>query len=217
MVTTWTGVNLFIHANFKRLETTPARPYDWKQVASHKVVRSFQRFDQPSATQMQRQSHGWLFKKLALQSINLDINSAVITRWGDQIECASNPYNSEANSRYSHHPLLALVADWRPVANLWLRSGNAYTSNNVLAFVKLTLENLGTTKVGTFRADSGFCDKPVVALHKCRSVPLQRDVTRHLPSQPIGTAKNRPKAQLKNPCLPLPRPRREGRSLRGLG
>ena len=172
MVSIWTGANRFIHTDITRLDATLARIFDWKQVAGHKaIVRLFQRFDQPSATQMQQQSYGWLFEKLALQSITLDMDSTVITRWGNQIEGASKGYNPKAHGRDSHHPLLAFVADWSLVANFWLRPGNTYTSNNVLAFIESTLANLGSTKVGTFRADSGFYDKAVVALLKRRSVP----------------------------------------------
>ena len=57
------------------------------------------------------------------------------------------------------------------MANFWLRPGNAFTSNNTVAFIESTLENLGATKVGTFRADSGFYDKAVVSLLKERNVP----------------------------------------------
>ena len=75
-------------------------------------------------------------------------------------------YNSKHHGRASHHPLLAFVADWRLVANFWLRPGNTSSSNNVLAFIEATLANLGTTTVGLFRADSGFYDKTIVALLK---------------------------------------------------
>ena len=56
------------------------------------------------------------------------------------------------------------MADWRLVANFWLRPGNAYTTNNALSFIEATLEHLGSTKVGLFRADSGFYDKEIVSL-----------------------------------------------------
>jgi hypothetical protein len=58
--------------------------------------------------------------------------------------------------------LIAFVADWRLVANFWLRPGSAYTTNNALSFIHATLDNLGPTKVGLFRADSGFYDKAIV-------------------------------------------------------
>ena len=50
----------------------------------------------------------------------------------------------------------------------WPTSGCARAtpaqSNNILSFIESALENLGTTKVGLFRADSGFYDKTIVSL-----------------------------------------------------
>ncbi len=72
------------------------------------------------------------------------------------------------------------------MANFWLRPENAFTSNNAVAFIESTLENLGATKVGTFRADSGFYDKAVVSLLKdhqyqvvrYKSISTDRDDTK---------------------------------------
>ena len=47
------------------------------------------------------------------------------------------------------------------VANFWLRSGNAYTSNNSQGFLSDTTEKLNGKKVGLFRGDSGFYGKEV--------------------------------------------------------
>ena len=65
---------------------------------------------------------------------------------------------------------MAFVADWRLVANFWLRPGNTASSNNIEGFIESTLENLGATKVGLFRADSGFYDKSIVGLLKARKI-----------------------------------------------
>lgn len=108
--------------------------------------------------------------KLRLNPITLDVDSTVLTRWGTQIEGGAKGYNPKHQGRASHHPLLAFVADWRLVANFWLRPGNTSSANNVLGFIEATLENLGATKVGLFRADSGFYDKTIVALLGARKI-----------------------------------------------
>jgi len=41
------------------------------------------------------------------------------------------------------------VADWRLVANFWLRSGNTSAANNTLSFLEFTLENLGADQSRT--------------------------------------------------------------------
>jgi len=165
MVSIWSGANRFVHSDITRLDNTLARLFGWTKVAEHKaIMRLFNRFDQEKSNEMQKKSYHWLFNKLALNPITLDVDSTVITRWGNQIEGAIKGYNPKAHGRNSHHPLLAFVADWRLVANFWLRPGNAYTTNNALSFIETTLDNLGSTKVGLFRADSGFYNKEIVSL-----------------------------------------------------
>ena len=163
MVSIWCGANRFVHSDITRLDKTLARLFGWSRVAEHKsIMRLFQRFDQSKATELQRNCFNWLFVKLNLNRITLDVDSTVITRWGQQIQGASKGYNPRNHGRNSHHPLIAFVADWRLVANFWLRPGSAYTTNNALSFIHATLDNLGPTKVGLFRADSGFYDKAIV-------------------------------------------------------
>jgi hypothetical protein len=51
------------------------------------------------------------------------------------------------------------------VANLWLRPGNTASS-----FIESALQNLGATKAGLFRADSGFYDKAIVGQLKAKKI-----------------------------------------------
>ena len=98
------------------------------------------------------------------------LDTTVLTRWGNQIKGGAKGFNPKNKGRASHHPLMAFVADWRLVANFWLRPGNTASSNNTESFIESTLENLGETKVGLFRADSGFYDKAIVALLKAKKI-----------------------------------------------
>lgn len=171
IVSIWCGAARFAHADITRLDATLVRLFDWGHAAGHKaIVRLFQRFDQSSATRVQASSYRWLFDKLRLNPITLDVDSTVLTRWGQHIEGGARGYNPKNKGRASHHPLLAFVADWRLVANFWLRPGNTSSSNNILGFIESTLENLGSTKVGLFRADRGFYDKTLVALLKAHDI-----------------------------------------------
>ena len=171
IVSIWCGAARFAHADITRLDATLVRLFDWGKAAGHKaIVRLFQRFDQGSATRVQSSSYRWLFDKLKLKVITLDVDSSVITRWGSQMEGAAKGYNPKNHGRVSHHPLLAFVADWRLVANFWLRPGNTNSLNNAQGFLEETLSNLGTTVVGLFRADSGFYDRAIVAFLKARQI-----------------------------------------------
>jgi len=165
MVSIWCGAARFVHADITRLDTTLVRLFGWGKAAGHKaIVRLFQRFDQAMATRVQASTYRWLFDTLRLNPITLDVDSTVLTRWGGQIEGAAKGYNARNKGRASHHPLMAFVADWRLVANFWLRPGNTASSHNFESFIEATLDHLGQTKVGLLRADSGFYDKAVVAL-----------------------------------------------------
>ena len=55
------------------------------------------------------------------------------------------------------HPLLAVLADVRVVAQMWLRSGNASCGNNVVAFFQELWANLpAQVRVRAVRGDAGF-------------------------------------------------------------
>ncbi|MBL0011220.1 MAG: transposase [Nitrosomonas sp.] len=73
------------------------------------------------------------FGNLHIDHLTLDLDSTVMTRYGQQ-EGAARGYNPRKPGRNSHHPLMAFVADIRMIANLWLRPGNSHSANNVLAY-----------------------------------------------------------------------------------
>jgi hypothetical protein len=56
------------------------------------------------------------------------------------------------------------VANWKLVTNFWLLLGNTSSSNNFQAFIESTQGDLSASKVGMFRAESGFFDKTIAAL-----------------------------------------------------
>jgi hypothetical protein len=119
---------------------------------------------------VQESVYRWFFGQVGtLRRITLDMDSTVLTRHGEQ-EGATRGYNPGRRGRPSHHPLLAFVAEARMVANFWLRPGNAYTTNNVLAFIESTLRHLGDKTVGLFRADSGFFDEAILSLLEGRKI-----------------------------------------------
>jgi Transposase DDE domain group 1 len=171
IVSIWCGASRFAHAEITRLDATLVRIFGWSCAAGHKaIVRLFQRFDIEHASNVQANSYRWLFGKLALPALTLDVDSTVITRWGRQTQGGAKGYNPKHHGRSSHHPLLAFVADYRLVANFWLRPGNAHTASNAIAFLDATLDNLNGSPVGLFRADSGFYDKNTVGWLKGKKI-----------------------------------------------
>jgi hypothetical protein len=70
------------------------------------------------------------------------------------------------------HPLLAVLAEVRLVAQLWLRPGNASCGNNATAFFLDLWENLPRhIRLRAVRADSGFCLPELLVLWEGLRLP----------------------------------------------
>ena len=99
-----------------------------------------------------------MFEQPHIGRVTLDLDSTVITRFGEQQAGAARGYNPGKPGRRSHHPLMAFVSDVRMIANVWLRPGNTGSANNVINFLHATREHLAGKAIGLLRADSGFCE-----------------------------------------------------------
>lgn len=136
------------------------------------LCRLFGRFDMLTNERVQGNMYRWLLDKLpSMKSVTLDLDSMVVTRNGQQ-EGAHRGYNPGRPGRSSHHPLLAFIAEFRLVANFWLRPGNVHSANNVLQFLESTLAHLSGKTVGLLRADSGFFDDAVLSALELKHIPL---------------------------------------------
>ncbi|MDR1258275.1 MAG: IS1380 family transposase [Tannerellaceae bacterium] len=123
--------------------------------------RYFGKFTQSISQEVSRHFFSWFFRNLQINYFTLDIDSTIITRYGEQ-EGAKKGYNPNKKGRNSHHPLIAFVNDVRMVASFWLRSGNSSSSNNFISFLDDTLSRFGDKKVGLVRLDSGFCQNDIM-------------------------------------------------------
>ena len=73
-----------------------------------------------------------------LRAPALDLDSTVFERYGHQ-QGSLKGYNPRKHGRPSHHPLLAMLAEAKPVLHAWLRSGNTASARGVKAFLAETL------------------------------------------------------------------------------
>jgi hypothetical protein len=70
------------------------------------------------------------------------------------------------------HPLLAVLAEVRVVAQLWLRAGNAPCGSNAVAFLhQLRAQLPRHVRLRAVRADSGFCLPELLALWESWRLP----------------------------------------------
>lgn len=91
----------------------------------------------------------------ALVEDNLNFDSSVLTRYGDQ-EGAEKGYNPKKHGRNSHHPILAFLGSGY-IVNLWNRSGKVSSAHRIMEFFDQTVAALGPAfRIKRILCDSGF-------------------------------------------------------------
>lgn len=162
MIGVWCGANRFEHLEVTRMDKVIQEMYGWKRMAGHKAyLRYFKKFNIGKNQEIFEKLYGWLIKKINFNNYTLDVDSTVITRYGEQ-EGAKRGYNDKKRGRKSHHPIIAFLSDIRMVANFWLRRGDAHTANNFKGFIEDTLNRLEGKRIGLLRGDNGFFDNKIM-------------------------------------------------------
>ena len=160
-ISVWSGANKFEHLEVTRHDKVIQDIFGWKRMPGHKAFqRYFSKFSQSINQEVFQQLYQWFFSNVKFDNYTLDIDSTIMTRYGEQ-EGGKRGYNPKKRGRKSHHPLIAFVAESKMVANFWLRPGNSYTTNNFVGFLEDTLEKLKGKRIGLIRLDSGFYSKKV--------------------------------------------------------
>ncbi len=161
MVSVWCGANRFEHLEVSRFDEVLRRIFGYKRMAGHKAYqRYFRKFTIAINQKVFSKISQWFFSQIKLDNYTLDVDSTVMTRYGTQ-QGAKKGYNPKKRGRNSHHPLMAFVDECKMVVNFWLRSGDAYTTNNFLSFLEDTFERMAGKCISLLRADSGFYGKEV--------------------------------------------------------
>ena len=191
MAGVWCGANRFSQLDVTRMDRSIQRMFGWDKMPEHKAFqRYFGKFDMSSTYSVFSNLYRWFFDNLKFDNFTLDIDSSVITRYGEQ-EGAKKGYNKHKPGRKSQHPIIAFVSEIEMVANFWLRSGDAHTANNFKAFLEETLSFFGRKKIGLLRLDSGFYDKNIfdyleqqdVAIDYIVAVPMYVSIQRKIAAQ----------------------------------
>lgn len=191
MASVWCGDNRYSHLDVIRFDPVIQKMFGWKKMPEHKAFqRYFQKFDIPTTYSVFGGLYSWLFSNLKFDNFTLDIDSSVLTRYGEQ-KGAKKGYNKYKPGRKSQHPIIAFVSDVEMVANFWLRSGDAHTANNFRAFLEETLSFFKEKKIGLLRLDSGFYDQKIfdyleeddVHIDYIVAVPMYVNVQRKIVTQ----------------------------------
>lgn len=172
IISIWSGASRYEHLEVTRFDGVIQQMFGWKSMAGHRAfTRYFQKFSMEDNSEVFTYLYQWFFNNLAFDNFTLDLDSSVVTRYGQQ-QGASKGYNPKKPGRNSHHPLMAFVADVELVANFWLRSGDAHTANNFEAFLQQTLSHLENKAIGLLRADTGFYAKKIFELLESHDKPI---------------------------------------------
>ncbi len=162
MVGIWCGANRFEHLEVTRMDKTIEKMFGWNRMAGYKAyLRYFKKFGMKENEEIFGKLFEWLISGMKFSNYTLDLDSTVITRYGEQ-EGAKKGYNDKKKGRNSHHPIMAFLSDVRMIANIWLRRGDSHSSNNFYGFLEDTLNRLKDKKIGLLRADNGFFDNKIM-------------------------------------------------------
>lgn len=166
----WTGASRFIHSDWLRYDKTLQRIFGFTKMPSQSTYsRFFGKFSQSINTEVFPELQKWFIDKVNIEKVTLDVDSTVLTRYGEQ-EGSAKGYNPRKRGRNSHHPLIAFISQTRTVANAWLRPGNTAASSNCKSFLEETFEEvLKDQEVGLLRADSGFYTEEILKYLESRN------------------------------------------------
>ncbi len=98
--------------------------FQWKRgmPSQSTVSRFFPKYDHDSSDVIFSDLLSWWSKEIGQNNLLLDIDSTVITRYGNQ-EDAEKGNNLKRHGRKSHHSIIAFVAQTKMIANAWMKSG----------------------------------------------------------------------------------------------
>ena len=160
----WTGASRYIHCDWLRYDRVLQDIFAWDNMPSQSTYsRFFNKFSQARNTSFFPELQHWFFSQIQVDNITVDLDSTVITKYGQQ-EGSARGYNPNKRGRNSHHPLMAFVSQTHMVANAWLRPGNTADNSSCVEFMQETFnEALKGKRIGLVRADSGFYTEDILS------------------------------------------------------
>jgi hypothetical protein len=159
------GARRLTHSGLLRHDKVVSEMFSWtKGMASESTFsRFFKKFDVELNDELFIELNRWWFTKLKIKHHTVDIDSTVITRYGNQ-DGVEVGYNPRKPGRGSHHPLIAFAAEAKMVIQSWMRTGNSVSSTDIDDFITVLLKTLDKSNIGLVRADSGFFNETTLGI-----------------------------------------------------
>ena len=155
-----TGAKHLSHLVILRMDTALRALFRWDKFPDDTTMsRIFKLFSHKHCKElsdvesMVRQK---VWDKKWLGRLTLDMDSSVRGVYGNQ-EGAAKGYNPKKRGQKSYHPLLCFIAENRECLHNWFRSGDTYSANGCVEFMKECFSRLPKRAWKIFvRADSAF-------------------------------------------------------------
>lgn len=158
------GARRLEHAGMLRSDQVVQEIFGWKKgmASASTFSRFFSKFSLEQNDEIFPQIMRELMTKVPMAYMTLDIDSSIITRYGDQ-EGAEVGYNPDKPGRKSHHPLMAFCDERKMVVNAWMRTGNSASSTDAIDFLKETFSIVSPDEIGLVRGDAGFANNQIMS------------------------------------------------------
>lgn len=161
--------------------------FQWKHgmPSQSTLSRFFLKYDSTLSDEIFSHLNRWWFGQLGYEHLTLDVDSTVITRFGNQ-QGAEVGYNPRYKGRKSHHPILAFLAEPKMVVNSWIRAGNCASNTEFEAFLDNTFEMIPPGQITLLRGDSGFCSNRIFNYLEARELayiiaaPMKAGLVEHI-------------------------------------
>jgi hypothetical protein len=136
--------------------------FNWEQFPDETTFgRIFRLFSQKNCTELANVESSMrkkVWSKKWFGRITLDMDSTVKGVYGNQ-QGAKKGYNPKKKGQKSYHPLLCFIAETRECLHNWFRSGDTYSANGCVGFMKECIARL-PKRIWQIvvRGDSAFFD-----------------------------------------------------------
>lgn len=181
------GAKRLEHSGMLRMDDVIQEIFGWKRgmASASTFSRFFNKFDVERNDQIFPVLMKFILSKIPIRYMTIDIDSSVITRYGQQ-ECAVKGYNPAKRGRASHHPIMAFSDELKMVINAWMRTGDSHSTTDAVEFIDEVLQIVDPEKIGLFRMDAGFYSQKIMNHLENRQHPLHYIIRAKMTSALMG-------------------------------
>jgi hypothetical protein len=160
------GAKRLSHTGSLRHDTVLTEIFGWsKGMASQSTFsRFFRKYSEEDTRRIFTTIQAWWFEQFSIDKLTLDVDSKVITRYGEQEGVAYGYSPKKIKGRGTHHPILAFAAELNMVVHARMRKGNSTDLSEFEEFFNEIISILPAERIGLWRLDAGFYGNAPLAL-----------------------------------------------------